>query len=301
MHGDAAVALVVGETLVDVVADEQGKTVERPGGSAANAAVALSRLARPVLLATSYAADAYGRMLADHLRANAVTLATDPHVVDRTSLARALVDADGAASYDFDVVWDLNPVHTTADVRVVHVCSLAPVLDPGAAAVTDLRERLAPTTTITYDINARPQLTGTAPDLLARVEGTIAGADLVKASDEDLAALWPGAREATVAERLLRLGAGNVVVTRGSGGAVWYSAAGAVEGRARPVDVVDTIGAGDSFGAGLLDALWEHLRSRLRRLTDGDREAALEHAARCAAVTVSRAGADPPRREELQL
>ena len=295
------VALVVGEALVDVVEAADGSVVERPGGSATNAAVALSRLLRPVLLATSYGPDERGRLLSEHLVASGVVLATEPHVVQHTSVARARIGADGAASYDFDVDWQLGPV-TVADVQVLHVCSLAPLLEPGAAVVAELVDRLAPTTTMTYDLNVRPAITGTGPAVVARVNGLIARADLVKASDEDLAALWPDLDEDHAVAHLLDLGARNVVVTRGAEGArwVWGRRRGdRVSVAAPPVAVVDTIGAGDTFGAGLLDAVWDHLGTRLADLDPEARAAALAHAAACAAITVSRVGADPPWQAEL--
>lgn len=296
------VALVVGEALVDVVEAADGSVVERPGGSAANAAVALSRLMRPVLLATSYGPDDRGRLLAEHLAASGVLLATEPHVLPHTSVARARIGADGAASYDFDLAWELGPV-TVADVQVLHVCSFAPLLDPGAAVVADLVDRLAPTTTVTYDLNIRPAITGTAPDVIERVERMVAKADLVKASDEDLVALWPGVEEREAIEHLWELCRGDVVVTRGDQGAAWawgprYD--DRVSVLAPPVAVVDTIGAGDTFGAALLDAVWDDLGGRLTRLDRRTREAALTHAATCAAVTVSRLGADPPWHAELR-
>ncbi len=297
------VALVVGEALIDVVGAADGSVVERPGGSAVNAAVALSRLTRPVLLATSYGPDEHGRQLADHLAASGVRLATDPHVVQHTSVAAARIGADGAASYDFDVTWQVGPV-TVADVQVLHVCSLAPLLDPGAAAVADLIDRLAPSTTVSYDLNIRPGITGAGPDVAARVNVLVARADLVKASDADLAALWPELDEDHAVENLLAVGARNVVVTRGAEGARWSwgrRSSDRLEVKAHPVEVVDTIGAGDTFGAGLLDAVWDHLGTRLTGLDTEARAAALAHAAACAAITVSRVGADPPWRAELEL
>jgi fructokinase len=297
------VALVVGEALVDVVEAPDGSVVDRPGGSAANAAVALSRLQRPVLLATSYGPDEHGRLLSDHLAVSEVVLATDPHVVPRTSVARARIGADGGASYDFDVEWRLGPVGVT-DVQVLHVSSLAPLLDPGAEAVAELVDRLAPTTTVTYDLNIRPAITGTGADVLARVDVLAARADLVKASDEDLAALWPELDEDRAVEHLISVGARNVVVTGGAGGARWTwgrRTSDRVHVPAPAVEVVDTIGAGDTFGAGLLDAAWDHLGDRrLSDLTPEQRGDALAHAAACAAITVSRAGADPPWRAELR-
>jgi fructokinase len=137
------------------------------------------------------------------------------------------------------------------------------------------------------------------------VERTVAVADLVKASDEDLEAFYPHRPHAESAAALLELGPAVVVVTRGADGAVWLDREGAVEITSRPVQVADTIGAGDTFGAGLLDALWERGRlgaegrPALARLPRAEVVEVLEHAARAAAVTVSRPGADPPYRHEL--
>ncbi|NYJ02690.1 fructokinase [Nocardioides thalensis] len=299
-------ALVVGETLVDAVVAPDGAITERPGGSAANAAVALARLERPVRLATAYGDDARGRLLDAHLAAEGVAPAGDPHALDHTSVATARIGDDGAATYDFDVTWRLGPVAAGAP-HVLHVCSLAPVLPPGADDVLALVDEVRSRTTVTYDLNARPSLTGTGREVVTRVQAMVRRTDLVKASDEDLLALWPdrSVEESSVA--LLGLGPVAVVVTRGADGATWHVAgeagvgAGAVD--SEPVDVVDTIGAGDTFGAGLLDALWPALgaggRARLAALDADEWSAALRHAARCAAVTVSRPGADPPRRSDL--
>lgn len=296
----------MGETLVDAVVGGDGAVDERPGGSAANAAVALARLERPVRLATSYGDDARGRLLAAHLAAEGIALAGDPHVLDHTSVATARIGGDGAATYDFDVTWRLGAVEVAAP-HVVHVCSLAPVLPPGADDVLALVDRIGASTTVTYDLNARPSLTGTGPEVVARVEAMLARADLVKASDEDLLAMWPDRSVDDAAVALLGLGPVAVVVTRGADGATWHvqGEAGVAAGHvsSEPVEVVDTIGAGDTFGAGLLDALWPALgsggRGRLAALEPDAWAAALGHAARCAAVTVSRFGADPPRRADL--
>src|SRR5687767_4681828 len=98
-------ALVVGESLVDIVRGGDGSTVEFPGGSAANVAVALARLGRRVGFATSWGEDVRGRTLAERLRRDGVELATDPHAVGHTSTAVATIGSDGAASYEFDLAW----------------------------------------------------------------------------------------------------------------------------------------------------------------------------------------------------
>lgn len=282
-------ALVVGESLVDIVRASDGSTTERPGGSAANVAVALARLGRPVRFATAYADDARGRVLAAWLADEGIEHASDPHAVARTSTAVATIGADGAASYEFDLEWRLNEV-SDAGARFVHVCSLGAVVLPGADDVLALLEHLRGSTTISYDVNARPAIT-TGPELVARVERVVSLATVVKVSDEDLAALYPTLAPEEAAEHLRGIGPRAVALTRGDAHATWYAAGGPVSIAARPVPVVDTIGAGDTFAAAILDALWDDL--------DRDAAEVLAHAARVAAVTVSRAGADPPYRHEL--
>jgi fructokinase len=287
--------LVVGESLVDIVHAADGSTREYAGGSAANVAVALSRLGRPVRFVTAWADDARGAVLAGHLAGAGVTLAADPQVLERTATAAATIGADGSASYVFDLDWRIGDVEAGEPVAV-HVCSIGAVLEPGADQVLTLVTGLRGWATISYDINARPAITGTGSDLVARVERTVAVADLVKASDEDLTNLYPHLGVAEAAAHLLALGPAAVVVTRGGDGATWVSAQGSVEVASLPVEVADTIGAGDTFGAAVLDALWDR---KVADLTAAEIEGILAHAARAAAVTVSRPGADPPYRSEL--
>jgi fructokinase len=297
--------LVVGEALVDIVQTLSGRLHEYAGGSAANVAVALARLGRPTRLATSFARDHHGEMIAAHLAGAGVALACDPGAVEHTSTARATIGTAGAAEYTFDIDWRLLPVPDDEDPLVAHTCSLGAVLEPGADDVLSLLTRLRDRATVTYDVNARPAVTGTGADVVERVERMVAIADLVKASDEDLEALYPQRSYAESAAALLRLGPAAVAVTRGPEGALWLDREGPVEIESRAVVVADTIGAGDTFGAGLVDALWERGRlgaegrAALRALPRLEVTEVLEHAARAAAVTVSRPGADPPFRHEL--
>lgn len=286
-------ALVIGEALVDVVRRGE-EVIEHPGGSAANAAVALARLGREVRLWTAYAADECGAVLDRHLAHAGVALATEPRILERTPSATATIGLTGSASYVFDVAWQLGEAPPLDGARFVHVCSWGPVLEPGASAV---RAALAATSaTVTYDINVRPIVTGEGAGLTAAVERTARFAKLVKASDEDLAVLYPGLALEAAAERLRSLGPYAVVVTRGADGATWFGAR-PVSVAAEPVTVVDTIGAGDTFGAALLDALWD---DDLATIGEERITAALGHAVRAAAVTVSRPGANPPYASELR-
>lgn len=301
------VALVVGEALVDVVHRSDGSVTEFAGGSAANAAVALSRLGRPVWFHSCFTEDHYGQMLRTHLDAAGVRLAGDPAAIDHSSSAVATIGADGSASYVFDIAWHLNPLDLPGDVEpvVVHTSSLAGVLSPGAEEVLDLVTRLRSTALVSYDVNARPAVTGTGPDVVAKVERLAGVTDILKASDEDLEALYPHRSADESAAALLTLGPAVVVVTRGGDGASWVSRAGQGTVGSIPVTVADTIGAGDTFGAALIDALWQRglvgaaQRPVLAGLAPDVWQEVFAFAAGAAAVTVSRPGADPPYRHEL--
>lgn len=292
--------VVVGESLIDIVQRPDGTTVEHAGGSAANVAVALARLGRPVQLLTAYGDDERGVALARHLNQSAVGLVGDPRVLDRTATAMASIAADGSATYVFDIEWRLPEV-PDLEPAAVHACSIGAVLEPGADDVRRLLERLRPGATISYDVNARPAVTGTGPEVVRAVEDVVALADLVKASDEDLHTLYPGEAVDHAVERLRSLGPTVVVVTRGRQGATWYGEAGRVDVPAAEAEVADTIGAGDTFGAAILDALGDidALGGRLTGLEHDEIEFVMRHAATAAAITVSRPGADPPYRHEL--
>ncbi|WP_446215453.1 carbohydrate kinase family protein [Micromonospora sp. IBHARD004] len=303
---------VVGESLVDLIEDPSGGAVAHPGGSPANVAVALARLGQPTTLLTQLGDDAHGRLLRAHLAGSGVRL--DPASVPdlpHTSVARTRVGVDGQARYDFDIAWRSFPDRALAGVgsgsRCLHTGSLATVLEPGAGDVLALvRDRRA-TTMISYDPNCRPALMGDRTTARHRVEELVAVSDVVKVSLEDLAWLHPGRGYEELGRAWLELGAVLVVVTRGDGGAWAVNRGGAVQVDARPVRVVDTVGAGDAFTAGLLAALSERdLLGAARRTALGDvgrdtLAAVLAEAAHVAARTCARRGADPPTRAELAV
>jgi fructokinase len=281
-------ALVVGESLVDIVRGADGSTSEFAGG-----------------IASSWGQDRRGGVLEDRLERDGVSIAVDPYAIGHTSTADATIGSDGHASYTFDLSWRLNPLREGIDPLVVHTCSLGAVLPPGADDVLAILESARDKATISYDVNVRPAITGTGPDLVSQVESVVARSDIVKASDEDLQALYGELDPVAGAKRLLTLGPAAVVVTRGQGGATWVSVSQEVDVASVPVVVADTIGAGDTFCAAMLDRLWT--RGLLgpggrESLVDVARDAVvdvLSHAARAAAVTVGRPGADPPYRHEL--
>jgi fructokinase len=297
--------LVVGESLVDIVRRD-GDDAVHPGGSPLNVAVGLRRLGVPTTLHSSFGADPHGVAIARHLEASGVTI-TPGTIRDRpTSVALATIGADGAASYTFSIEWDPASLDVALDgVAALHVGSIGAVLEPGATLVERLLAEQRPSATISYDPNIRPQLMGSADVARPRVERIVALADVVKASDEDLAWLYPDADTATVMTDWLARGAALVVVTRGSDGADALAASGPVRVPAPATEIVDTIGAGDSFMSGLLAALSDRgllgagRREALRALPASDIRDVVAFAARCAAITVSRPGADPPTRDDL--
>jgi fructokinase len=295
-----ASVLVIGESLVDIVTRPNGTILEHSGGSAANVAVALARLGRSVQFLTALGDDQHGAVLAYLLNQSGVRIVGDPHTVSRTATAMATIGIDGSASYVFDIEWRLGALPDISPTAV-HTCSIGAVLEPGAAQVRSILEHLRPGATISYDINARPALTGVGPRLVRAVEEIAALADLVKASDEDLESLYPGRSLEASAAHLLGLGPAAIIITRGDQGATWIAAGLRVDVPASPVRVADTIGAGDTFGAATIDALWDFnaLAGRLPALDPAQIESVLRHAARAAAITVSRPGASPPCKQEL--
>lgn len=303
----APTAVVAGEALVDVVVRPDGSRHEAPGGSPMNVAVGLARLGVPTTLLTTLGADPYGGLVRDHLAASGVQVAISPQAA--TSTATARLDADGQATYDFALSWDL-PVVTLPDAALFHCGSLAAFLAPGADTVDALLdEAVARGMVTTFDPNIRADLLGSPASAWARTRAVAARCDLVKLSDEDahhLAAGLPAAGRTgdpvhDVASALRGGRTQVVVVTEGSRGP---SAHGRTE-QVRPapgpaVRVVDTVGAGDSFMAGLLAVLASRMAAGRAALPPDEELAGLLAAADAAArVTVTRPGADPPWRHEL--
>jgi len=296
--------LVVGEALVDVVPDANGPR-DLPGGSPANVAVTMARLGQDVRLATTLGDDARGALVRRWLEDDGVQVIASVPSSGRTSSAVVTLATDGSATYDFDLSWDLGQVEVMG-AEVLHVGSVATVLAPGADAVRDAVRRARAHAVVSLDPNARPALTPDPAAVLGRVEELVALADVIKASDEDLAWYHPGEDPLDVARRWATWGPGLVVVTRGGSGATLVRADGTVlDVAGRSVPVADTVGAGDTFSGALVDALagmgvrGPDGRARLRRLSDAAVRRAARGAAAAASVTVSRLGADPPSRAEL--
>jgi fructokinase len=292
--------VVAGEALVDVVVPPAGEPEHIPGGSPLNVAVGLARLGVTVELVTEVGDDDLGRLVLGHLRDSDVPLADGCLVPGlRTSTATAHLDRTGAATYDFDLRWDLTSRPLAEDATGLHVGSIGAALRPGRGAVVDLvREAVARDLLVTFDPNSRPAFTPDAARAWSDAREVAADCDVVKMSDEDLRFLRPGSSAEEIARELLDAGTRLVVVTFGGGGATAFSQDAAVEVRSEGASVVDTVGAGDSFMAALVGVVIEH---GLQDLGEVRLRAYLTAAHQAAAVTVSRRGADPPRRDELPV
>jgi fructokinase len=301
--------VVVGEALVDLVGQRGSRTlVAHPGGSPANVALGLARLGDPVTLVTRLGRDGFGEMVSAHLKASGVRVDGGPDAGVKTSLAVASLAA-GAATYDFRIEWDIGDLAPLpVEARCVHTGSLATALAPGAAQVTNLleRERERGRVTISYDPNVRPALLGSPEEARPGIEHLVSLSDVVKVSDEDLHWLYPDRRDEDVARDWLALGAPIVVVTRGGKGVFAVTAHLELDRPATPIDLVDTVGAGDSFTSGLLDGLRRadlvggERREALARIDESSLLSVLDEASLIASITCSRPGADPPTWAEVE-
>ena len=302
------VVLTVGEALTDVVVSPDGERAEHVGGSPANLAVGLAALGHPSRLTAYLADDERGRRVRAHLEGYGVQLTPGSCAADRTSTATATVDTDGVAAYDFDLAWRLGE-QDLGGVGHLHTGSIAATLEPGGSAVVDLMARARMEgATVSYDPNCRPTIMDRPEDTRQRIEECVGRSDVVKASLEDVEWLYADAPVLDVAREWGRLSPLLVVVTRGGAGPLVHlpPSGETVELPARTVDVVDTVGAGDSFMAGLLSGLLDsgllggdEARERLRRASAQDLGPALHRAVSTASWTVGRAGAAAPTRADL--
>lgn len=299
--------LVIGEALVDVVRRKDGSVTEHVGGSPANVALGLGRLGRGADLLTWLGRDERGRRIAEHLAASGAAIVPGSDGAERTSVAIAHLADDGGATYEFDLTWRIPETWASPPAApiAVHTGSIAAVLEPGGADVARILAAHRESATLTYDPNLRPSLMPPAGKTRAIVEQVVAMADVVKVSDEDLAWLAPG-DPMGLAEEWAAAGPALVVVTRGGDGAMAWTAGGVrVAIGSRPVEVADTVGAGDSFMSGLIDGLWgagllgPDARPALRVMEEATLLAVLERCAVIAAITVSRSGANPPTAAEV--
>ncbi|WP_017537913.1 PfkB family carbohydrate kinase [Nocardiopsis halophila] len=304
--------IVCGEALVDLIPGESaGDWRALPGGGAANAAIALNRLGAPAPLLCRLSGDHFGRMLRAHLEGNGVDLRWAVDAPEQTTLAFVAVDGAGSAEYTFyaqgtaDWQWSPEELPSATGGSCVHVGTLATVLEPGASVLRSWLRARRGDTVVSYDVNVRAVA---CPDMDAYRDNARAWCDVahvLKASADDLALLFPEqppveAAQALVEEHGLRL----ALVTLGGEGAVAVMPGHEpIRASAPPVEVVDTVGAGDAFIGAYLSELERRgfLASPAALEGLGPEEAAetLGFAANAAALACTRAGSSPPTRDEV--
>ena len=290
---------VVGEALIDLVITPDGSVDAALGGAPFNTARACGRLGAEVRFAGALSIDRFGSMLTDQLAADGVDVSAAPRVEMPTTLAAAELDERGAASYRFYIEGTSAPALVAAPPGqpgdVLFTGGLGLVLEPMATTV-EATIAAALDQLVVIDVNCRPLIIADREAYVARVDRVIAHAQVVKVSDEDLEYLAPGQDSLDAARRLLERGPSVVLLTAGGDGVHVVTPAGVDTVAVPAVDVVDTIGAGDSFGAGFL-TWWTDSGSSIG---DADRVVdAVRAATAVAGVVVGRRGADPPWRDEL--
>src|SRR3984957_1358736 len=305
--------LSCGDALVDFLpartADGRDALVPMVGGSCLNIAVGMARLGAPAGFVGGVSTDLFGRMIADHAAASEVALRYATRSDRQTTLAfvRTVAGEPQYAFYDEATAsrnWIYRPGSIAfAEIEAIHVGSTTLADDKGAAEGRAMIEDARGSVTISFDPNCRPKLVKHKASYVERMNAFAALADIVRMSDVDFEFLYGGGDHAGRAKSFIEAGASLVVVTRGIQGAqAWHKTAGAVEVEAPAVEVVDTIGAGDSFQAALLFALraiGRIERESLARTDSAELRRALSFASHCAAFTCGRAGADPPRATDV--
>ena len=301
-----------GEALIDMLPREiDGGPAYAPhaGGALFNTAIALGRLGAEVGFLSQLSSDMFGDQLRETLVASNVDTSLCPTSPQPTTLAFVNL-TDGHAEYLF---YDENSAGRTlaeadlptlpASAIALHMGAISLIPEPAGGAYEALALREADRRVISLDPNVRANFIADADAHRARLGRMMAAAHIIKVSDDDREWLAPGVGADDFAAERLAEGAAIVIETRGGDGAVGYTKAGAVEVGVPRVEVVDTVGAGDTFNAGLLHALdstGRLARERIGGTTPDELRDAMEFAARVAAVTVSRAGANPPWAHELE-
>ena len=291
--------VVVGEALIDLVIDPDGSVEAALGGAPFNTARAIGRLGADVAFAGALGTDRFGTMLASQLADDGVDATSAPRVDLPTTLAAAELDERGAAAYRFYFAGTSAPALAdplTVAGDVFFTGGLGLVLEPMADTVADMVAAFGGVSMV--DVNCRPHIVPDRTVYVERVRRVLNHTDVVKVSDDDLDYLVPGARPLDAARGLLDRGPKVVLLTAGSQGAHVVTDAGERFVPAVRVDVVDTVGAGDSFGAGFLVAWTEG--GDASSFDDVDRLAdAAAFGARVAAIVCTRRGAVPPMRSEI--
>jgi len=303
------VIAVAGEALFDLVVTPDGQVDARLGGAGYNTVRTLARLDRPGTFLQRLSGDGFGRLLRGRLEAEGVVLGVPEQSSAPSTLAVADLDLAGVASYSFyldgtaaaDLCYSDLLAALPREVTAVHTGCLALVLEPSGSAIERLvLTDVPPGALVMLDPNCRPAAVTNKVGYQARIQRIAARANVIKASAEDLAYLYPGTSPEQAAVALLAAGPALVLVTDGPRPAMAYMADGILTAEVPAVAVADTIGAGDAFGGAFL-AWWTASGHTVEDLKHPVLvEAALQAAVAVAALTCTRPGADPPALAEVR-
>ncbi len=307
--GAAPAVLVCGEALVDVF--DAAPDRPNPGGSPFNVAIGLGRLGCPAAFLGGISTDDHGALLIRRLTDAGVDTRLAVRTDRPTPVARISTDSAGHPRYEFQVdrtadtalTPEALPATLPANIQAIALGSYPIAVPPMADALAALAAREGAQRVISIDANVRPALVGDLAAWRQRFGALLAHATIVKASDEDVfAAFGPDCEAATLAQRWIEAGVSLVIVTLGPAGATAFFGGASMTVPGQSVRVVDTVGAGDGFHAALLSRLHARgllERGALQRIASTDMDDALRYAIAAAAITCSRAGADPPNRADM--
>jgi len=294
---------VAGEVLIDLIPDGADR---RPvvGGGPANTAKAVAKLGIVTQFIDGISTDDFGQMAKKELITEGVKLDYVKYLDKPTCLAIVSLNESGSATYEFAIkntaTFDFNsewlPDPQTERPVLLHIGTLAIVIEPGASALFDWAQVIAKVALVVFDPNIRPTVIGDREQYVAQVERWVAISSAVKVSDDDLNWLYPSIEIDQVVNIWLTKGPSLVVVTYGDKGLTGYRKDESVSVEAVKVKVADTVGAGDTVGAILVERI---IKDGLDSLTGQRLESMLKRAAKAAAITVSRVGANPPTFQEL--
>jgi fructokinase len=290
---------VCGEVLIDIL--PTGPVV---GGGPANTAKALARLGYEVDFIDGISTDAYGVSARKELSRDGVGLGLSLTSDKPTCTATVTLDSKGSASYEFLIdgtaTFDFNsswlPDPERLKPSVLHIGTLVTIIEPGASVLFDWAVKAGEFAPIVFDPNIRPSVMADRAKYNAAVEKWVSISSVVKVSDDDIKWLYPTESLDVVAHRWIDTGVSCVVITRGEKGLIGFTAIGMEEVDGVKVDVVDTVGAGDTVGAIVVEGIIKH---SVHGLQGQVLNAVLHKAAIAAGITCSRAGAQPPRAHEL--
>lgn len=290
---------VVGEALMDLIPVATGEVLPMVGGGPANTAKALARLGYPTLFIGGISTDPYGKIIEEELDESGVNLSLAYRGDRATALAIASIDEKGLASYKFELEGSSSFAFDRSwlpngEPGVIHIGSVATLLEPGASELFNwAKEKSAP---IVFDPNIRPSIESDKKIYREAVERFISIATVVKLSEDDISWLYNQAEEEIISS-WLEAGVSLVVLTRAERGLTAFSKNLVVNTPAVKVELVDSVGAGDTIGAVIAESL---LLNGIDTLSSELLKPTLERAARAAAITCSRAGAKPPSLTELE-